>query len=233
MITIKNIIEDAVQQVLLLSKDEIATDVRDMCLSVINTEGKIIFDAWPWDNSKLDEAVLPDSDGDGIVTFPSTVDVVRAIRPISSSSIDASSLFAEDEIQAAIRGEGIGSERFQYLSDDSSGNRRIKIATADSSSEYYYLALKRFVEYSALSDTDDDYDADIDYALVGFYIDRAVPALRSFVEDKLRMTLNQKPEGRGAGLLQIAINRETQQQQRGHTISPRYPMFSDAEDWRE
>lgn len=233
MATIKNIIEDAVQSVLLLPKDEIQTDIRDLCLSVVNVQGRIIYDSWPWDNSKIDEFTTPASDANGIITFESTVDVIRAIRSVPESSDSSVPIFNQDEIDAALRGQSVDTERFQYLADSSTGCRRIKISGTSDAGDFKVLALKKFVPYSALASTDSGYSATTDYSLVSFIIDRAEPALRAFVEDALRQYMGITVVGSGSTLLNIALNREQNQQQREIRISPRYPMFDDIEMWKD
>lgn len=233
MATIQAIIQDAVQSVMLVDRDNIPNEIRDLCLSVINTEGRIIFDAWPWDNAKIDEFDIPASDADGIVTFAATVGEIRAIRAVSSGTQSADPVFAQDEVLAAINGNTVDTARFIYLSDDSSGNRRIRLSAACDAGDYKVLALKRCPVYSALDSDDDGYDATVDYSLVGFVVDRAEPALRAFVEDAIRRYLGYPQMNRGAGLLQVAISRESKQQQKEHRVNPRYPMFSEDSTWRD
>ena len=233
MATIKNLIEDAVQTVLLLPKDEIQTDIRDLCLSVINVQGRIIFDSWPWDNSKIDEFTTTASDADGIITLPTTVDVVRAIRTVPASSDSSIPIFNQDEIDAALRGQSVDTERFQYLADASTGARRIKISGTSAAGDFKVLALKKFVTYQSTAVGGSGYDATRDYNLVSFVIDRAEPALRAFVEDALRLYQGMPLANGGPTLLNIALNREQKQQQRERRVSPRYPMFDDVETWKD
>lgn len=232
MATIKEIIQDAVQSVLHIDRDEIPEDIRDLCLSVVNVQGRLIYDSWPWDNSKVDEFVAPDSDSDGIIEFDSTVDIIRAIRSVGNENTSVA-IFAQDDVLAAINGEEVTSDHFKHLSDSSDGNRRIMVDTANASNAYKVLALKRFVPYQALETTDEDYDAARDYKLVPFIIDKAEPALRAFLEDSLRAYNDMPVFNQGAARLAVAITRETQLQQREHRINPRYPMFQEAEDWRD
>ena len=233
MATVKNIIEDAVMAVLLLPKDEIQTDIRDLCLSVVNVQGRIIWDSWPFDNEKIDEFLSPASDSDGIITFGSTVDVIRSIRSVPASSDESVPIFAQDDIDAALRGLSVDTERFVYLADSSAGYRRIKVSAAAAAGDYKVLALKKFVTYQSTAVGGSGYDATRDYSLVSFALDRAEPALRAFVEDALRTYMGLQTVGNGPTLLALAINRETNQQQREKRVSPRYPAFDDLETWKD
>jgi len=84
--TFSEIITDCVQQALGLPRDQLEVELRDLALSAMNEQGRIIWDSWPWDNEKLDEFDSPTPDADGIITFAANVDVVRALRSLDSSS---------------------------------------------------------------------------------------------------------------------------------------------------
>lgn len=226
MATIKAIIQDSIQQVLGLERDPIPTDLRDLGLSVVNNQGRIIFDSWPWDNSKIDPFEASATDADGILTLPANVDVVRAVRTVGSNETSVP-IFSQDEIQAALDGETVSSLRFIHLADASTGARRIRVSEEQPSGTYVVLALKRFVPYSALASSAQGYVAAQDYQLATFVIDKAEPALRAFVDDAVREYALMKPTGKGDKLLAVAINRETEHQQREKRVSPRYPMFSE------
>lgn len=234
MATILNIIKDAVQSVLLLDRDDISTDVRDMCLAIVNTQGKIIFDSWPWDNSKIDEFDSPASDADGIITFAATVGEIRAIRSKSSSTQTSEPLYAQDDVLNALNGASVQSSGFTYLADSTAGYRRIKVPSQSALGDYRVLALKRCPTYSSLAVGDTGYDATVDYSLVGFVIDRAESALRAYLEDSLRAYNGFQMMGQGVQLLQMAKDRETKTQQREARVNPRSPMFSESDgSWRD
>lgn len=233
MATIKSLIQDAINEVLLIPRDEIPNDVRDMCIGLVNRYGRVVFDAWPWDNSKIDEAFLPESDSDGVVEFPATVGEIRAIRTVGTSSESSGPVFAQDEVLAAIGGDSVSSDRFIFLADSATGNRKIRLSGTSDGSSHKYLALKRCPVYSALASTDDGYVASVDYQLVGFVIDRAESALSAFLKDGLRQVNGYPQVGDGPAMLEMALKRETRHQQRETRVNPRYPMFTDIEDWRE
>jgi hypothetical protein len=228
---IKSLIQDSVQSVLLLPRDPLQTQIRDLALAEVNNQGRIIFDAWPWDNSKIDPFDSPASDSDGIITFASTVDVIRAIRTIDTANTTGIPIFNQDEINAAINGETVSSERFIHLADSAAGCRRIQVDEEKAAATYKVLALKRFITYQSLASTEAGYDATRDYALVSFVIDRAEPALRAFVDDALRRYSGTSPVGNGGELLSEAKNRETSQQQRERRAEPRYPAYEEVGDW--
>ena len=217
----KTIIENAAQQALGIDMDSIPDDIRDMGLSLVSTEGKAIWDGWPWDNTKVTvDSLTPDTDG--IITFASTVDAIRAVRPTPTNA-DAiiSPVYNEDEILAIVQGKSINPGRFQNMADDSSGNRRIRVVVADSDSgTWTVLALLRFVEPTLLN-----------YDTLDFPIDRARGALLEFVKDGFREFLGRSVVGKGGRLLSTALDRETRQQDKENKVQPRHPSNRESGNW--
>lgn len=236
--TISQIINECVQQALGLDPetDGLQTEIRNVALNVVNHKGKMIWDSWPWDNSKLDEFTAPTADSDGIITFAANVDIIRAIRTVNTSQNSATPVFNEDEIVAARIGSVSPSDTYQHLADSSDGYRRIKIDTeiaTDASSTIKVLALKRWVDLTV----DDSYSSSnpsatpYDYRVAVFPLDKAVPALKEFVIDGLKVWDGQAASGGGSAALKIAVDRETQFQEREKRIIPATEYFSEVGAW--
>lgn len=222
MATYQTNIKDAVQLVG-LDRDNIQNDVLNAAIAYANLEGKKIWDAWPWDNTKIDEFSAPTPDSSGIITFASTVDVVRAIRKLDASSNDGGPIYNQDEVLAAVQGRTVLTDRFENLADDSSANRRIRVqlpATAGTVT-YKVLALKRFVPMTSST-----------YTTLSFPVDRAEGALIEALADKLREYLGRPKLGNAQTALNIALDRENSLSQREIRMVPRSPMFGDVGAWR-
>jgi hypothetical protein len=232
--TVKEILQDCIQQALSLPRDPIQTDIRDLALSAYNEEGRIIWDSWPWDNEKVDEFTAPTASSEGIITFASTVDVVRAIKGYDDSSdVDGTRIWNEDELIAAANGESVSTDRFQHLADSSTGCRRIKVATDNDSGVYKALCLKRWVDAivdAAYSSTTPS-ATPTDYRVLTFAVDRAETALREQIKDKLRIYRGKPVRGLGDKLLKTAMNRDQLDSDRERRINPRCPQFSDVGSW--
>lgn len=232
MATIFEIIQDCVQEGLGLPRDPIATDIRDLALATVNTQGKVIWMSWPFDNEKIDEFTAPAADANGIITFDATVDVIRAVRALTPDSVVGARIWNQDDIGAAAQGGTLSSDRFSYLSDYGAF-RRIKIDPAGEATSFKVLALRKWVpaivspSYTVGNPT----ATPTDYRVLEFPLDRAEPALREFVKDALRVWAGEKPQGKGGEFLEVARDRETQQQDRDRQASPRYPRFSELGDW--
>ncbi len=235
--TISQIINECVQQALGLDPetDGLQTEIRNVALNIANHKGKMMWDSWPWDNSKLDEFTAPTA-VDGVITFAANVDIIRAIRTVNTSQNSATPVFNEDEVVAARIGSVSPSDTYQHLSDSSDGYRRIKIDTTiatDASQTIKVLALKRWVDftvdaaYSASAPTATPYD----YRVATFPLDKAVPALKEFVIDGLKVWDGQAPGGGGSSALKIAIDREIQLQERERRIIPSTEYFSEVGAW--
>lgn len=232
--TIKTILQDCVAEAMGLPRDELPIDMRDLALAALNEWATVIWGSWPFDNEKLDEFTTPSPDADGIITFAATVDVVRAIKAVTTGNDDADvRIWNQDELLAAAQGVSVSSERFLHLKDDAAGCRRIKVAVDASVSAYKCLALARYVEATVEADYDEaDPDATpTDYRVQTFLLDRAEPALRAYVKDALRKFEGIPQEKTGERLLALAVNREQLDSDRERRVEPRAPMFEDVGNW--
>jgi len=215
--TIDALIKDCVQAALGLPRDPIQTDVYEQALAVVNSEGQKIWDSWPWDNTKLDEFDAPTPDSDGIITFASNVDVVRALRTTTDDGTGVR-VYSQDEVQAVGLGQTVSSERFIPLKDDASGNRRIQVYDEDA--DYRVLATYRFTPYTTVTALTESYP-----------IDRAEQALKAFTCDMLRIWAGEQPVGDGPSALATAFDKENNTQDRDRQVVPRHPMFEESGDW--
>lgn len=215
MKTGKEIIATCVQRAMRLQRDPIQSEIRDFGLDSINNHGQRIYDAWPWDNSVLEEIqVTSDS---GILTMPVEVDAIRAVRLVDAS--DANNfdiIFNRHEVLAVAQGEGLAnSDSFEFLRDETDGRRRIRVQ-ADTDSLYAILATERYVKFTTKN-----------YELRIFPIDRAEQALEEFVCDDMRVYRGVQPLGLGPQLLQLALEKETDLQDREMRIVPRNPNYDE------
>jgi len=212
--TIHELIQDCVQDGLGLPADPIQTDVYDRALRYVNSEGQKIWDAWPWDNTKLDEFEAPTPDSDGIITFASNVDIIRAVRTAGSDTEAGVRIYNQDEIQAAGYGQTVSSDHFIRLADDGSGNRRIQVDDEDAT--YRILATYRFTPYTTVTAATDSYPIDV-----------AEQALKAFVCDRLRIWAGEQPTGEGVDLLAQAHGKENDIADRDYQLLPRHPYFDE------
>jgi hypothetical protein len=227
--TFQQLIQQAVQEALGLPRDPIATDIRDLALATANMQGKIIWLSWPYDNEKLDE-FTDTPDANGIITLPATVDIVRAVKCIAAGTTEGTRVWPESELIAAAAGETLSSDRFHYLAD-LEGFRRIKVG--DTTASYRILALARWTDATVEADYDpaSPEDTPTDYRVLQFPLDRAEPALMEFIKDALRVWDGAAPTRDGGNLLQVAMNRETKQQDRDDRLNPRCPAYDEVGAW--
>ena len=212
---IKELIAGCVQRALGLPRDPVQIDIRDLALDGVNDEGRNIFDVWPWDNSKID-VFKADAPVSGVVTLPATVDVVRAIRtPDTNLAKHQIGLFNQDDVLAAVDDRVELTNRWENLSDDANGNRRIKVED-DVNKELFVLALSRFGPFGST-----------DYITRKFQISFAEFALREFVCDILREYAGMRPLGKGGQALEIALDRVTDIAQREIRSHPQNPNFTE------
>ncbi|NCC50221.1 MAG: hypothetical protein EOM20_03300 [Spartobacteria bacterium] len=217
MTTIKELIESALPYAGLPSSP-VQTDVLEVALAAVNYNGLRIWQEWPWENEKQDwQEVTPDADG--VVTLPSDVDVVRAVRTADpgNAADPGTVLLNQDSVVAALKGNTDCTAHFEHLSDATDGSRRIKV-DADLDTVLYVLALKRFVRYSLTN-----------YTTAKYPIDRAEEALRQYVIDDLRKWAGLPTFGDGNAAMAAAINREKNHSQKQMQIVPVNGMFSDAD----
>jgi hypothetical protein len=232
MQTYAELIADCVAEALTLPRSPIQTEMRDLALAAANDKARIIWDSWPFDNEKMDEFTAP-APVNGVITFASTVDVVRAVRVLGpDNDVNAGTrIWNQDELIAASQGESIGSDTFQHLGDAAGGLRRIRVAVDNSkdADTWRVLALARYVPavvdaaYSSTNPT----ATPTDYRVLQFVLDRAEPALKAFVKDTLRAFSGISRENDGTTLLELAVKREQYDNDRERRVNPRYPMFEE------
>ena len=144
----------------------------------------------------------------------STVDVVRAVKYVSTDGNSHNPMWPQDEVLAYMQGSGaLDSDHFEPYPDDSSGNRRIKVAAGK---VVKVLALKKWVDFTSST-----------YTTLSFPIDRAAGALREYILDALRSWQGIQQEGKGQDKLTTALQREVNQNARETRLVPRNPMFED------
>lgn len=226
MTTVEQIIQ-ACMPAVGLPKDPIRTDIRDIALDAYNLEGEKMWQAWPWDNSKIDEFSAP-APVSGVITFDATVDIIRAIRATSSADFTSgSSIFNEDEVLTAIQGNQVASDTFQNLADTSAGLRRILVNPSNSSDVYRVLAIRKWVPaiVDANYDSTNPTATPTDYRVMYFPLERATGAIMEFIKDALRDFAGVERAGRGPDALRIALQRERIQAQREIRVVPRRSMF--------
>jgi hypothetical protein len=234
--TYEDIIKDCIGQALMLPQDSITNELLTVALGAANEHAEVIWLAWPWDNEKIDEFETPSVDSDGIITFGSDVESVRAIKAIGSTDATSETyrVWNQNDLLAAARGETVSSDRFIHLAADSSGNRRIQVTEPeDSTPTYHALALKKYTK-AIIDDSYDDSNptnTPTDYRVMTFALDRAEGALRAFIKDTLRRFQGITPEKNAGNLLAMAINRETQDSDKENRAEPQAPMYDEVGDW--
>lgn len=232
--TVENIIKPAILDALKMSSSIPAEHIK-VAVDFYNSSEPFVWRKWPWHNRKVDEIeVTPDSDG--IIVFDgdnSSVDVVRAVKSVGVGDDSNVLVWNEDAIRSAINGDDIGSGKFVCLSDDTSGNRRIKINVDDEISTYKVLAFKRFVK----AEVNDSYSAGAptatpnDYRVLTWQIDRAEAALIEYITDQLRKWNNQDTTGRWAHALNGSVDDIKRQEATEQKITPDYGAFGETGKW--
>jgi hypothetical protein len=229
MQTYSELIADCVAIALLMPRSPIQEEVRDLALAVANHRSRIIWDEWPFDNEKMDEFDAP-APVNGVITFPVTVDVVRAISSVDSNG-ERTRIWNQDELIAASQGESVASSRFEHLADAAGNLRRIRVASDDSldSTTFKALCLTRYVPavVDTLYDPLNPTATPTDYRVLNFLLDRAEPALKEFVCDSLREWSGKAKQGEGVALLTAAVKREQYDNDRERRVNPRYPIFDE------
>ena len=238
--TVLEIIQDAVSDGLGLPRDPIQNDVMAEGIARYRKVGKVIFDLFPWDNRKTpnfdtdDATYMTSYDTDtGIITFAATIDIVRAIRAVSTSNTAPDGIvYAQSEINAAINGVDVSSGRFDPLPDDSNGCRRILIQKDDAVAKYRILATARFIPaiIDSAYDSTDPSATPTDYRVLEWPIDHADSAIIAYMSDELRGWDGQRLKNDWKELLSGAIGKVTEQQARGKEVFPQVGMFGDLGD---
>jgi hypothetical protein len=232
--TVYEILQDCIQQALALERTNIHEDILYLSLGAYNERGRIIWDSWPFQDERLDEFTAPAADSDGIITFASNVDIIRAIKAVGSDA-DATEtkVWNQDDLMAAANGQIVSSARFITLARDSDNCVRIRVNTDDDATAYKALALKNWTD----AIVDPNYSASnpsatpTDYRVMTFPLYRAEPALRAYVKDTLREAQGMTPSGAGGELMAVAVRREEYDQDNERRVVPRNPMFYDL-DWK-
>lgn len=225
--TVESIIKTAATAALRIDENHIQRDVVQYAIDSYNIRGRLIWDSWKWDQTKMQEIVIV-PDADGIATLPVEVDAVRAVYAgTTRNKSNAVRPYNEEQRVYGSAGQ-LTPVGFEYLSDDYLGCRRIRFAGEQPGGEYTILALRRFQE--AVIDPNYSPEAPLetptDYRVQRWLIDRAKPALTLFIEDRLRDLAGQAQSGEGSVALQVAVKREEMGQIRDNRVTPAYPMFS-------
>lgn len=232
MATFSDVIAYAATEALGFSPaDALPNDVRDFAVNFANSEGKTIWDAWPWDNTKLDEFAAPAA-VDGVITFDSTVDTIRAIRGVPSGATEGARVWNQNDLRAATAGVLVSGERFTILAD-SGGCRRIRVDSSDTTTAYQVLATKRWTDATVESGYDDSNPSatPTDYRVLEFPIDRALQAFRAAVRDRLRQWMGMAAVGDVGRLMDVALNRELRDGDREQRFDPRTPRYEEVGNW--
>ena len=236
--TVKEIIEDAVSDGLGQPRSPIQNDVLLEAIARYRKVGKFVFDSFPWDAKKIDQFTTANSTyvtsfTAGVITFTALVDIVRAIKPLTSAGEDTEALWPQSDIEAAIRGVPVESDRFVFLTDGTDGVKRIKVDPDSTTTTYGILAAKRFVpaivdaSYSAGSPS----ATPTDYRVLTWPIHRAENALVAYLADELRMWDGQAAVGDGGTYMQRAIDTITRQESHAQVHSPAHPLFGESTRW--
>jgi hypothetical protein len=229
-LTVEQIIQNAIFNALRVRENQ-TDDQIHAAVNFYNQSEPFIWRKWPWKNRKIDEfSVTPDSEG--IVTFDgdnSDVDIICGIKqadPNDESGIIL--VWAEDEILAAINGMDIGGSKFQHLSDDDNGNRRIKINVEDEVTTYKVLAKRRFVHaiVDPAYDSQNPSATPTDYRVLTWKIDRANQPLIEYVADQMREWSTQDKTGTWAHSVNAVVKDIREQEATDNTLQPDYGSFS-------
>ena len=228
--TVEEIIQDAVSDGLGLPRDPIANDVIQEAVARYRKVGRALYDDEIWDNKKIDGFTSDDSTyvasfdtSTGIITFVSTVDMVRAVVAVDSSSLeDDTFIWPENDVAAYMRGDTIGNTRFQILADDSSNRKRIKINVDDDVTQYRILATLRFVPATIESsyDSSNPSNTPTDYRVLTWPIRDADPVIVAYMADELRAWDGQAIKGDWGRLLNNVKDKLRTQEARENVFMP-------------
>lgn len=226
----KAIAIDALQRALGWPASVLDTDttLRDFVLSRLNARGDMVWNMRTWDNEKIDSFTITPAAVTGIITFPLTVDIVRALRKINDTQVpdtypEGYPIFSQDETISALTPDQLAMNYYEVIADDSTtGARRarINLSTTDATQVYRVWAVSRFVQFTVLN-----------WTTVTFPIDRATTALVGFLADDIRDWQNLPPTKDGDAAMAVALDRDKYQQNRDIRGVPRYPMFAEAGRW--
>lgn len=237
MRTADDIMKDSITDGLGLPRTGIQNDVIQEAVAKYNFCGRTIWDAWPWDNKKIDQFDTSDATyissfdtATGIVTFAANVDLIRAVMGVNTNSTNNDSfVWNESEINMAIRGESVTSGAYKILADTAAGLRRIQVAVDDNVATYKILATKTFTK----AIIDPAYNSSTpsatptDYRVILFPLDKADQALQAYISDQLRLWDGQPQRSDWDSLLRVAIGTQENQEQRTHQLIVPSPAFAD------
>jgi len=223
-LTVQQIITTAISQAFRIRVNQTDDQIYE-AVNAYNRSEPFIWRKWPWKNRKMDEfAVTPDAEG--IITFDgdaSDVDIICGVKaPNGDDDNSAILVWNEDEIRAAIAGQNIGGNKFQDMSDDDNGNRRIQINLEDNVSEYKVLAKRRFV-YATI---DPEYDSENpsatpdDYRVLTWKIDRANQPLIEYIADQMREWSSRDKTGTWAHSINATVKDIRDQEATDNTFTP-------------
>lgn len=228
--TVEEIIKPAILDALKMEESIPASFIK-AAVNFYNASEPFVWRKWPWHNRKIDE-ISVSADSNGVIVFDgvnSDVDMVRAVKAVDASGDASLLIWHEDSIRAAIKGDEVSSGRFDQLSDDVNGNRRIKISAEDGVDTYKVLAFRRFVkaEVNDTYNSDDPSATPNDYRVLTWKIDRAEAALIEHITDKLRKWNNMEATGTWNHALNGSISDIKKQEAREQLITPACGMFGE------
>lgn len=230
MTVVRDLLVRAIKLAMNVPQDRIQNDVMRFALDSYNHYGQLVWNQWKWDNAKLtDKTYTPDSDG--IIELDADVESVRAVYTGTTDTTKEAVSNFESTLKAGGAAPALTNATFEYLADNDSGQRRIKVSNADTT--YTVLALKRFVEATIEDgyDSESPDDTPTDYRVAKWTLDRAKPAIVAYVSDQIRQ-MQGKPVGdQGGSALASAIEREESFQAKDHRVVPSHPGYDEIGNW--
>lgn len=237
MKTAYSFIQSSVAEALGLPRTDIQSDILAQGVDYYNMCGRMIWDSLFWNNRLVDQYdVSPVS---GVITFDATVDLILAVRSKTTNATigleEGQFIWAEDQVNAAIKGNLVSEQRWTLLSDvAATGARRIKLNEEVPDTDVYtVLVTKRFVEAtieSAYSSTNPS-ATPTDYRVIQWSVDFADMALQAFMTDRLRIWQNQQPTNEWKMFLQQAVDKAKRQMQREDIAIPADVTFDEVGDF--
>lgn len=230
MTIVRDILVRAIKLAMNVPQDRIQSDVMRFALDSYNHYGQLVWNQWKWDNAKLtDKAYTPDADG--IIELDADVETVRAVYTGTDDTTKEPVSNFESTLKAGGSAPALTNATFEYLADNDSGQRRIKVSNADAT--YTVLALKRFVEATIEGgyDSEDPTATPTDYRVLKWTLDRAKPAIVAYISDQIRAMQGKQSGDQGSSALASAIEREESFQAKDHRVVPSHPGYSDIGNW--
>jgi len=211
--------------------ENIPPDYIQQAVYFYNQSEPFIWRRWPWHDRKVDE-ISATPDANGIIVFDgdnSDVDMVRAVSAVASDGDSQGIVWNEDAIRSAINGDSIGSGRFDHLSHDDNGNRRIRVCVDDGVTTYKVLAFRRFVQAEVNSSYDEGNPSatPYDYRVLTWKIDRAYAPLVAFISNELKKWKGGEGTGDWIHGLNGLIRDIREQEAKEYRITPEEGMFAE------